>query len=449
MPNSYLPFSNLLATRPSRKTATAQDWKKWVGGLSRYQRDQLYPGMHKDLIADYEMVEAEEERKVAHFGPFGQNGGTNFDPNFNKPYQPYQPYEPYKPFTPAPAYQTPPPKPAQPSYSTDPAGFTGPAGLAKPDPVLASILARQPGYQQPPASQDKPARVSPFGSFNSDSLFGPSNKTFGTQASFPARDTAPPLAPTTNPVPLAPAFAGTTSSPPPGYRPMGLLDLSYTGTINAAPRQATPQLEGNVPNQHQGSTFNGQTANAGPTEPNSIENAGVQMNSANASRTNTGTLFDTPEQAARNAVRDINPRSIRENREYGGTIERSLVLDKKADGTSDFKLMYSATPPLQRGVDGGALDFRFDRTVGMYHTHADYSEINEDGTKTRIDTSLPQAERRKLDRFDSHKFSGKDNIAAWEIKRATAQYRKKYGDLERMVVSCLGMPDGSDKCKYY
>lgn len=41
-----------------KRPRTMNDWKEFVDGMSRHQRDQLYPGMHKDLIPATEMIEA-------------------------------------------------------------------------------------------------------------------------------------------------------------------------------------------------------------------------------------------------------------------------------------------------------------------------------------------------------------------------------------------------------
>ncbi len=41
-----------------KRPQTMEEWKSYVDGLSRYERDQLYPGMHKDLIPATEMIEA-------------------------------------------------------------------------------------------------------------------------------------------------------------------------------------------------------------------------------------------------------------------------------------------------------------------------------------------------------------------------------------------------------
>lgn len=36
--------------KKKRRPQTMADWQSFVDGLSRPERDQLYPGMHKDLI---------------------------------------------------------------------------------------------------------------------------------------------------------------------------------------------------------------------------------------------------------------------------------------------------------------------------------------------------------------------------------------------------------------
>ncbi len=44
--------------KPNGSLRTMEDWKAYVDGLSRHERDRLYPGMHKDLIPAYEVVMA-------------------------------------------------------------------------------------------------------------------------------------------------------------------------------------------------------------------------------------------------------------------------------------------------------------------------------------------------------------------------------------------------------
>lgn len=59
----YFGPGSPLNTRPDRQTGSMADWKQWVDGLSRYERDQLYPGMHIDLIPAFEKIEGMEEIK--------------------------------------------------------------------------------------------------------------------------------------------------------------------------------------------------------------------------------------------------------------------------------------------------------------------------------------------------------------------------------------------------
>lgn len=59
----YFGPGSPLNTRPDRQTGSMADWKQWVDGLSRYERDQLYPGMHIDLIPAFEKIEGMEEAK--------------------------------------------------------------------------------------------------------------------------------------------------------------------------------------------------------------------------------------------------------------------------------------------------------------------------------------------------------------------------------------------------
>lgn len=42
--------------KKKKRPQTMQDWGTYVDGLSRHERDQQYPGMHKDLIPGYEMI---------------------------------------------------------------------------------------------------------------------------------------------------------------------------------------------------------------------------------------------------------------------------------------------------------------------------------------------------------------------------------------------------------
>lgn len=65
-----------------RRPLTMFEWKTYADGLSRHERDQLYPGMHIDLIPATEMIDAMERAEAGQsgFGPtalqsnFGNTG---------------------------------------------------------------------------------------------------------------------------------------------------------------------------------------------------------------------------------------------------------------------------------------------------------------------------------------------------------------------------------------
>jgi hypothetical protein len=104
--------------------------------------------------------------------------------------------------------------------------------------------------------------------------------------------------------------------------------------------------------------------------------------------------FATQDEAARAALEESNPKSIKDNREYGGYIY------KDRDGT------YGYTKPIkgsEDGVDLGKTSVPAGKTeVGNYHTHGDYSIIDPKTGKI-VRTSDP-----KRDDFDSDNFSQPD-----------------------------------------
>jgi len=93
--------------------------------------------------------------------------------------------------------------------------------------------------------------------------------------------------------------------------------------------------------------------------------------------------FPTREEAAVDALDYINPRSISENREYGGAI--IPVGDR-----------FMATTPIA-GTESGVTGHYPGNMTDDYHTHADYS-LSIDGVVTRTSTPL-------ADSFDSNNFS--------------------------------------------
>lgn len=61
MSNFWKPPRDPVQTRPSRITGTMHDWDEWVGGLTRREKDKLYPGMHTSLIPAYEKITGMDE----------------------------------------------------------------------------------------------------------------------------------------------------------------------------------------------------------------------------------------------------------------------------------------------------------------------------------------------------------------------------------------------------
>jgi hypothetical protein len=240
-----------------------------VSRLTRYELDQLYSGMVKNVIATYEMVQADEEKKVAENGPFVQNDGPNFDKSFNDPAahpglvspgfgtsgqkpsgfgtsnlgdtEPatdfgrtgfggsvYGSMEGYKGFGSSGSKSTK-PKPAQKSIiDRQPIDFGGtrPAG-STPAPTGFGITPPAPAYTPytPPALPQAPHQPFKFGISDrapQPPLPGPavSNALFGVPAMQPL--------PAPLPLPFPEVLGSTKRRPtPPGWRPMGLLDMNY------------------------------------------------------------------------------------------------------------------------------------------------------------------------------------------------------------------------------
>jgi RHS repeat-associated protein len=123
-----------------------------------------------------------------------------------------------------------------------------------------------------------------------------------------------------------------------------------------------------------------------------------------------GDPFDKPEQAAKDALAEVNPKSITENKEYGGEIYQDSKTGK-----------YAATNP-EPGDDQGAKPHTAKRPsdsklVGDYHTHGDYS-IYDPKTKKAVRTSDP-----KKDSYHSDDFSSLDKAG---IIADAATYGKQY-----------------------
>ena len=105
--------------------------------------------------------------------------------------------------------------------------------------------------------------------------------------------------------------------------------------------------------------------------------------------------FDTEDQAARAALTNANPQSIKDNTEYSGLIYKGT--DGKFYYTGPAKGTDQGADPLtQAPAPAGTT------VVGDYHTHGDYSTVDPT-TKAAVRTSDP-----KKDQFNSDNFSTAD-----------------------------------------
>jgi hypothetical protein len=128
--------------------------------------------------------------------------------------------------------------------------------------------------------------------------------------------------------------------------------------------------------------------------------------------------FATQDDAARAALRNANPRSIRANREYAGLIYR------------DARGQYYYSGPV-RGSDQGANPHSAPAPAGTtvagdYHTHGDYSTADP-ATGRAVRTSDPSR-----DDFNSDNFSATDRSGIASDGAGTPGYR-----------GYLGTPSGS------
>ena len=155
-----------------------------------------------------------------------------------------------------------------------------------------------------------------------------------------------------------------------------------------------------------------------------------------------GDRFDTPEEAGRDAVAEINPTSIKENREYGGEIQREVTTTTNADGTTSESTKYYATEARSGTGTAFSPNVDPDTTVGDYHTHGDYSTVGPNGEALRIDPSLPQSDRAAQDQFNSDNFSGGDKQGIAGDAARTAGARSQYGEKYK---GYLGTPSGEIK----
>ncbi|HEX2724657.1 MAG TPA: DUF4329 domain-containing protein, partial [Beijerinckiaceae bacterium] len=123
--------------------------------------------------------------------------------------------------------------------------------------------------------------------------------------------------------------------------------------------------------------------------------------------------YPTPEAAARAALREANPRSVAENREYAGLIYRG------ADGQYYYTGPVAGTPTSSRPNDAPAP--AGSTVVGDYHTHGDYS-TTDPATGQSIPTDNPAE-----DQYNSDHFSGTDKKAIGESAADNPGYKGYLG----------------------
>ena len=147
-----------------------------------------------------------------------------------------------------------------------------------------------------------------------------------------------------------------------------------------------------------------------------------------------GDRFKTPEEAGHDAIKTVNPKSISENKEYGGVINREVSKVTGADGTTSEKVEYYATEPVQGDGDSVPLE-------GDYHTHGDYSRTDSKGNIVRT--------TKGKDEFNSDNRSKGKSADSGNTKlfgKATQAARSKYGETYK---SYLGTPSGKTKVYTY
>lgn len=148
------------------------------------------------------------------------------------------------------------------------------------------------------------------------------------------------------------------------------------------------------------------TCRSDPTNPNLGPGANTPCNGAmqpcprsaggtgGAAASISNGPFATQDEAAKAALGQANPQSIRDNREYAGLIYR------------DAQGRYYYSGPIM-GSDQGADPSKAPapagtQVVGDYHTHGDYSTVDK-ATGAAVRTSDPS-----LDQFNSDRFSSTD-----------------------------------------
>ena len=142
-------------------------------------------------------------------------------------------------------------------------------------------------------------------------------------------------------------------------------------------------------------------------------------NATDPSGEKPGDKFNTPEQAAIDAILSIQPISKRDNIEYGGAIRR--------DGDGKY---YATTPqPAKDPNSPASLPRQHERDVGDYHTHGDYSQKDKDGNTVRATKAESGGAQ---DQFSPGDIDGIDRSANTAAQRGWTDDYKGY----------LGTPGG-------
>jgi RHS repeat-associated protein len=97
-----------------------------------------------------------------------------------------------------------------------------------------------------------------------------------------------------------------------------------------------------------------------------------------------GDDFLSPEAAAIDAIKYINPTSICENKEYAGYVYKEWSWGRSGPPT------YTYDQPTQLGAEGGTMPYEpmFHETVGAYHTHAAYDPLYDNENFSPADKAM-------------------------------------------------------------
>jgi hypothetical protein len=134
-----------------------------------------------------------------------------------------------------------------------------------------------------------------------------------------------------------------------------------------------------------------------------------------------GDEFDSRDAAAKDAINFINPKSIQENREYGGRISE----------TKDGKFV-AATPDHGKGASVELKPVE-KNDVGDYHTHGDWSKADANGDPVRS--------TKDKDQFNSGHFSGDESKGTGDKGGIAADAKEAKANGHSDYAGYLGTPD--------